>query len=289
MKKIEVAGHEPSFLPQGCDWKLVWSDEFCGTELDETKWNYRLNFWGRRSPTFTNEGVVLDGNSHMEIQLIKKGEDFYSAHLQTGSLTFDIPKDSKGIWPFGKREPAKFMHRFGYYEIRCQLPKNQGWHAAFWLQAPSIGSAPDPKYCGVECDIMENYLQHRENTIICGCGYGGYGKDSVWPGHFRFPYEETPDGWHRYGVHWSKKGYTFYADGKEIGQQNAPEVPVSEVEQFILISTECHGYHRAFGEQNAAGFSDSSWGGPVKELTEAVLPDCFRVDYVRVFDEVPEE
>lgn len=289
MKLFELEGHEPSLLPKGHDWNLVWNDEFDGTELDETKWNYRLNFWGRRSPTFTTEGVILDGNSNLEINLVRKGDDFFSAHLQTGSLTFDIPKDTNGFWPFGKREPAKFMHKFGYYEIRCQLPKNPGWHAAFWLQSPSIGTAPDPKYCGVECDIMENYRQHTENTMVCGCGYGGYGKDSVWVGHFKYPYVETPDGWHRYGVHWSKKGYTFYADGKEIGQQNAPEVPVSEVEQFILVSTECHGYHRTFGKPNAAGFSERSWGRPVEELFDATLPDCFRVDYVRVFDEVPKE
>ena len=47
MKKFEVAGHEPSFLPDG-EWKLVWADEFDGTELDRTKWDLRLNFWGKR-------------------------------------------------------------------------------------------------------------------------------------------------------------------------------------------------------------------------------------------------
>ena len=47
-----------------------------------------------------------------------------------------------------------------------------GWHAAFWLQSPSIGAHPNPKYCGVECDIMENYRQHTEGTIGCGNGWG---------------------------------------------------------------------------------------------------------------------
>ena len=44
MKKFEVKDHEPSFLPDG-EWKLTWADEFDGTELDRTKWDYRLNFW----------------------------------------------------------------------------------------------------------------------------------------------------------------------------------------------------------------------------------------------------
>ena len=54
MKKFEVSGHEPSYLPEG-EWELVWSDEFDGTELDESKWNYRLDFWGKRSPTFSKD------------------------------------------------------------------------------------------------------------------------------------------------------------------------------------------------------------------------------------------
>ena len=287
LKKFSVANHANSFLPKEKNWNLVWSDEFDGDKLDETKWNFRTYFWGRKSPTFTDEGVVLDGNSNLHIQLIEKDGDFYSAHLQTGSLTYDMPKDSDGFWPMGKFQPAKFMHRFGYYEIRCRLPKNPGWHAAFWLQAPGIGGHPDARYCGVETDIMENYRQHTEGLMLCGNGFGGYGKDAVWPGHFRFPFEETEDGWHYYGVDWSRDGYTFYADGKRIGRQGPPKVPVSEVEEFILVSTECHGYHRCFGD----GCGDDGHGGvwackPVEALKNAVLPDEFVVDHVRVFDEV---
>ena len=282
--KLEVK----SILPPGKQWKLVWNDEFEGKRLDSTKWNYRLNYWGYKSPTFTKEGVELDGEGHLKINLIRKGDDFYSGHLQTGSNTFDIPKDknAKGFWPFGTKEPAKFMHKFGYYEIRCKLPKNDGWHAAFWLQSPSIGAHPDPRYAGVECDIMENYRQHTEGTIGSGCGWGGYGKEGKWFGHIWFPYEETEDGWHTYAVDWSPEGYIFYADGKEVGRQMAPDCPVSEVDQFILISTECHGYHRAFNS-DLESTDEKGWGGkPVPALFDAELPDCFIVDYVRVFDEV---
>ncbi|HEX2948342.1 MAG TPA: glycoside hydrolase family 16 protein [Armatimonadota bacterium] len=282
MNKFVLDDHAPSFLPEQKNWKLVWNDEFDGTTLDTSKWGFRLNYWGYPSPTFTTEGVHLDGNSHVQLHLLKKDGEFYSPHLQTGSNTFDLPKDTNGFWPFGKMEEPKFMHRFGYYEIRCRLPKNDGWHAAFWLQSPSIGAAPNPKYCGVECDIMENYRQYEDGLIGCGNGWGGYGKDCKWYGHFWFPHEETPDGWHYYGVDWSRDGYTFYADGKKIGVQ---EAPVSEVEQFILVSTECHGYHVA---ENRGGLENSYH--PTRKADEklhkAVLPDYFEVDFVRVFDEI---
>ena len=218
-------------------------------------------------------------------------------HLQTASLTFDTPKDTNGFWPFGKLEEPRFLHKFGYYEIRCRHPKCDGWHSAFWLQAPGIGSHPNPKYAGVECDIMENYRQYKDGKIIGGNLWGGYGKNYQGSGHFSWDWKETEDGWHTYGVDWSPDGYRFYADRRLIGTVLPPEKaslkkimkekenanwlkegsisigPVSETEQFILISTECHGYRET-------GTYD-----PI--LDNACLPDYFEIDHVRVFDEIP--
>ena len=42
MKIFEVKDHAPSLLPDGYDFELVWSDEFDGDRLDESKWDYRL-------------------------------------------------------------------------------------------------------------------------------------------------------------------------------------------------------------------------------------------------------
>ncbi len=295
MNKFGLKDHADSFLPEGKEWKLVWNDEFDGTELDTTKWGFRLNFWGKPFKAFTKEGVVLDGKSNLQLHLVKKDGYYCSPHLQTGSLTYDIPRDTDQFWPFGKYEEAKFMHRYGYYEIRCRLPKYDGWHSAFWLQAPGIGAHPLPERGGVECDIMENYRQYKDNKMIGGNIWGGYGKNCKGSGHFQWEHVETPDRWHYYGVDWSPEGYVFYADGQEIGRvmpnpedthpgtqehswgncwNNKGTVvgPVSQVEQFILISTECHGY-RSTGTYDPL-------------LDKAVLPDYFEIDHVRVFDEV---
>lgn len=279
MKRYDHAGHAPSLLPEDKAWMLVWNDEFDGTTLDTSKWGFRRNFWGKPFPAFTDEGVELDGQSHLRLHLLRKGDEFCSPHLQTGSLTYDIPKNKEGIWPFGSYQKPKFMHRFGYYEIRCRMPKCDGWHAAFWLQAPSIGASPDPRYCGVECDIMESYKLFSSGEIICGNIWNGYGADCKGNGHFHFPFVETADGWHTYGVDWSREGYVFYADGAEVGRVAGP---ISEVEQFILVSTECHGY-RGPGFTAPAGHQP---GTPCSLLKNAVLPDYFEVDFVRVFDAV---
>ncbi|UKI37470.1 MAG: hypothetical protein L6V93_04875 [Clostridiales bacterium] len=59
------------------NWTLVWSDEFDGDKLDESKWNYRLYFWGKKSPTFTKEGVEVDGKSNLHIKLIEKDGNYF--------------------------------------------------------------------------------------------------------------------------------------------------------------------------------------------------------------------
>ena len=40
----QVPGHEPSLLPEGKAFKLVWQDEFDGKELDTSKWCYYFGY-----------------------------------------------------------------------------------------------------------------------------------------------------------------------------------------------------------------------------------------------------
>ena len=286
VKTEAVPGKAASLLPPGKSWKLVWHDEFDQKEIDRTKWMCRESFWGKDFPAFAHdfEGVEMTGET-VKLNLLRKGDEFTSPHLQTGSLTYDIPKDTKGFWPFGKVRQPLFMKKFGYFEIRCRPPKFPGWHCAFWLQSPSVGAHPDARVCGVETDIMENYKQHTEGKMVGGNGWGGYGKDSRWFGHYQWTHEETADGWHLYGCDWSPNGYTFYCDGKKVGEQNAP---VSEVEQFVLVSTEPGGYRKVGSDGGlTAGRDARTWGKPDTRLFEVKLPDFFEVDFVRVYDEIP--
>ena len=283
-----VPGKAPSLLPQGRKWTLVWHDEFDQKEIDRTKWMCRESFWGHDFPAFAHdfEGVEMTGET-VRFNLVRKGDDFTSPHLQTGSLTYDVPRNpgDKGFWPFGPRRKPLFMKKYGYFEIRCRQPKYPGWHSAFWFQAPGVGAHPDAGQCGVETDIMENYAQHIRGKIVGGNGWGGYGSQSCWYDHFEWTHEETADGWHNYGCDWTPEGYTFYCDGKKVGEQN---YPVSHVEQFLLVSTEPGGYRKVGNDGGLTAGRSKAWGKPDPRLFEAKLPDCFEVDYVRVYDAVPE-
>jgi len=266
-----IAQETKSDLPKDKKWKLVWNDEFNGTELDTTKWGFRLHIMQTRHQTFTKEGVeVKDGLLYLN--LVEKDGQYYSPHLQTGQNYLDRPGEpySNGLtWPVAHINEPKFMHKYGYYEIRCKLQEQPGWWSAFWMQSPIIGSSLDPTRAGVELDIMENFT--RDNKVSHNIHWNGYGKDHKHKGSGESIIADTADGFHTFGMDWSKSGYIFYVDGKESWRVDGP---VSDIEQFILVSTECQGYRSGNRDQ------------PSDELKKAVLPDAFIVDYVRVYDEV---
>lgn len=280
MQKFEIKDHEPSLLPEG-NWKLAWADEFDGTELDRSKWGFRTNFWGNLCDAYTDEGVILDGNSCVELHRVEKDGKYVSPQLQTGSNSFDIPigdiKNAWGedpFWKLGELEPPKFVHRYGYYECRCKFQREPEimW-SAFWTQSPSIGTRFEPEWCGVESDIMECF---EDGYITCGNIFGGYGKQLREDGRVRdIPLEKTDDGFHRLGMLWTPEEYVFYLDGKEISRCSEH---ISHVPQFILITTEVQGYRKRMScdDINELPFNIK---GEFKD-------DAFIVDYVRVFDNI---
>ena len=286
-----VPDHAPSLLPPG-RWRLVWHDEFDGDRLDDTKWGYRTCFWGRRAHWFATpeDGAVEVRDSLCRLKLVKRPDgQFVTPQLQTGEMIWDIPhvEGRDGFWPLPKRRPAKFVHRYGYYECRCRLQQMPDWWTAFWMQSPTQGCSLDPAHAGVEHDIMESC---RPGQIIPHAVHAnGYGAD-----HLGFTVPRQPEGmsthdwnitgalhldktvFHVFGMLWEPDGYTFYIDGAQHGEKvgGAPGEAVSQVPEFILVSSE------------AKDFRQNMMTGPAAPGLDAALAagDDFLVDYVRVFD-----
>ena len=271
MKKYEVNDHAPSLLPEGYDFELVWSDEFDGDTLDTSKWDYRLCMMGKRHPAWTDKGVKIE-NGCAVFSIFEENGEVVSSQLQTGYNFMDTPVEQTTFgkehlqWPIGKLKKNKFLHRYGYYECRCRLQQMNGWRSAFWMQSPIIGASLDPKLTGSEVDIMESFFVgdvHHHNVFT-----GGYGLDmqQLYVGG---DYVVSTEEFHTFGLLWLPDRYVFFVDGKEDGVITEN---VSGIEEFLLISTEAHGYryknHRPTEEAYAA----------------AKARDTFVVDHVRVFD-----
>ena len=74
---------------------------------------------------------------------------------------------------------AKFTHRYGYYECRCRLQQMPGWWSAFWMQTPTQGCSLDPRFAGIEHDIMESFevgevIPHYFHANGYGADYLGF-------------------------------------------------------------------------------------------------------------------
>lgn len=274
MQQYPVAGHAPSLLPEGKQWKLVWQDEFDGDTLDRSKWDYRLCMMGKRYPAWVEEGVTLDGKSNAVFTLLEREGRMVSAQLQTGYNFMDEPVQPTQFgadhlqWNIGKLRESKFLHGFGYYECRCRLQQKPGWWSAFWIQSPVIGASLEPRDTGTEIDVMECFTPGvvvPHNAIT-----GGYGLDCKME-RVGGVSGLDPAEYHTFGLLWSAEGYTFYVDGRKDGEIKKY---VSHRPEFILISTEVKGYREA--EHRSAPQAFASAG------------DTFAVDYVRVFDAVEE-
>ena len=291
MKKFEVENHVPSLLPDGKNWELVWADEFDGKTLDRTKWVPRLNMMGSRSPHWVEDAYEIDGNSNLVFKLEKRNGVYCTTQLQTGDYFMDgSPEEFDFLsaedresgagnknyykWPIGEIKQPKFMHKYGYYECRCKMQQKEGWWSAFWLQSPIIGSTLNAEFSGVEVDIMEQFWRTKyepHNIITHNNHWDGYGTQHKSTGAFQVPLKETADGFHVFGLEWTSEYYRYYVDGEMTWEVKAP-YPVSQTEQFILVSTE------------AVGYRSSDW--TQWEDLENAVGDTFVVDYVRVFDEV---
>ncbi len=273
MREFNIEGHEPSLLPDG-NWKMVWSDEFDGIELDRTKWDYRLSMMGNEWPSWTDKGVTLDGKGNAVFSIVEENGRPVCSQLQTGYNVMDEPIIKKTVfgdnlqWQIGKLKQNLFTHTYGYYECRCRLQQNpKAWWSAFWLQSPIIGTTIDPAESGTELDIMECF---DPGEVVYNAHTGGYGVDlrSIKIGKTSgLSLEE----FHRFGLLWDENGYTIYINGEEKGHISEN---ISRRPQFIMLSTEVVGYRKT--ERKA-----------VQQAYDLIGKDVFTVDYVRVFDRMP--
>ncbi len=196
--------------PPGKVWKLVWHDEFDGTELDRTKWE--IPEGPRRDGYWTAKAVALDGKGHLVIKTFQQDGKFYDACIRTR---------------------GKFEHTFGYYVARIRLQRQPGHWSAFWLYNASVNKVGDEGRDGTEIDIMEKpWLDERVQHALHWDGYGrqhrSAGKVSKVPG--------VMDGFHTFSLWWKPDEYIFYVDGKETWRTNAGGV--CQVPLYIKLSDE---------------------------------------------------
>ena len=230
--------------PPSPDYKLVWQDEFAGTEIDAKSWACRHP--GPRKDGINDPACLrLDGNGNLVIDIKQVGDKFHSGMISTAD----------------RRE-----WKHGYFECRMTLARQPGYWNAFWLMADTVGRAnKDPARAdltredGSEVDIVE-YLQTQGDVIHMNLHWNGYGElHKSSPGDAFIPGLRGQE-YHVFGTEWTTDGYRFFVDGREVwATTDAP----SDVPEHIILSVEI-----------------GKWAGDIRA---AMLPETIKVDWVRVW------
>ncbi len=157
----------------------------------------------------------------------------------------------------------RFMARYGFFECRAQLQKSPGVWAAFWIQSPEISKGEDPAAYGAEIDIMECFKKLGAD-IISHNVHWAYGPHQQTTHGMQSYLKGVSKGFHLFALEWTPEKYVFFVDGYRFYEVTTG---ISKIEEYLILSMEIP--------------------SKLEEIKEAVLPDEFIVDYVKVYQKKP--
>ncbi len=239
-------------------YNLVWADEFDGTSLDNSKWSYQVGAggWGNNELQHYTDRIDNTTVSNGALQIIAK-EEAYNGASYTSSRIRSI---NQGDWTYGRMEAS------------IKLPVGQGIWPAFWMMPTESAYGIWPR--SGEIDIME-YLGHQTSINYGTCHFGDAWDNKDYSGNSRniSPASYADGNFHTFSVEWEPNEIRWYVDGIHYhtfdGNVGSYIYPFDRDFHFIL--------------NIAVG---GSWPGNPDATT--VFPQTMEVDYVRVYQELPD-
>jgi beta-glucanase (GH16 family) len=184
--------------------------------------------------------------------------------VRDGVLDIEARKGADGKWQSGLLASATpsnagFAQRYGYFEMRAQLPPGPGTWPGFWLNANQRHNDPNP---GVEIDVVEYYGQFPDayHSAVHVWNKADPKKSTVQDHVIAVPSGSLTSGFHTYGVDVEPDWITFYRDRRETWQLATP----AELKDPLMVLVDL-----ALG---------SGW--PIDKTPN---PSVMQVDYVHVF------
>lgn len=250
-------------VPQLDGYTLLWHDEFNGTEMDESIWNYEPH-----APGWVNNELQ---------QYTKSTENVY---VQNGSLVIKANKtvDEKGKTHYtsGKvttQNKRDFM--YGKVVARAKVPEGQGLWPAFWMMPTSEGYYGQWPKCG-EIDIME-ILGNQVDTAYCTIHYGEPHAEQQGRRVLTAAEGTYASDFHEYSVEWEPGEMRFYID----------DVMVLTVNDWFTCypGAKESPYPAPFNQKFYVQLNlavGGNWPGNPDETTDFDKAK-FEIDYVRVY------
>ncbi|MGB5983257.1 MAG: glycoside hydrolase family 16 protein [Nonlabens sp.] len=241
-------------------WKLMWSEEFDGDQLDTEIWNRQIEPAGR----FNEEWQ-------------RYTDDVKNAYVENGQLVmvaiYKGDYHGMGNYTSARLNTAqKKTFKYGKIAARIKLPKGNGIWPAFWTLGNNIdengGDTPWP-FCG-EIDILELYGSKDDGAIEANIHYANKKGSHESMGSKTFELEEGifADDFHVFELEWNEQELIWYVDGKEYARTDITGKEFKEFhkEHFLLLNIAVGG----------------KWSGKADDSTG--FPQKMYVDWIRHYE-----
>jgi beta-glucanase (GH16 family) len=233
-------------------WNLVWNEEFDGTYIDRSKWDFEIGYIRNNELQYytdRNENAWVE-NSNLVIEA--RREDFNGHKYTSASLNTN----------------GRHSFKYGRIEMRAKLPYGKGIWPAFWTLGSNFNTVGWPD-CG-EIDIMELVGGGIENDAktYANLHWGNKDIHENVSGSMVLESGIFADDYHVIGIEWDEKQISWYVDDRTY-YTAAIDVEGMEAfhrSHFILINLAVGG----------------NWPGSPDEST--VFPQRYYIDWVRVYE-----
>lgn len=253
--------------------ELVWSDEFTGDKLDKTKWCFP--WWiTQRKGGFWHEDMVRVEGGNLIISTDYKAEPLKNYYYDDWHDKIDFKEYKSGYYSACIETSNLYEQKYGYFEVRCILPKSAGMWSAFWFMNEGVYNVDGSGEDGTEIDVFESmYCKDSYwgagNAVASNLHFDGYNEGHQYQTAGKYfvnnPYEE----FNTYGLEWNENEYIFYINGVESGRSSFGGV--SKNPEHMILSCEVSGED---------GVPTTKRGNTIDKDN---MPADFIVDYVRAY------
>jgi beta-glucanase (GH16 family) len=265
---VPVSAAPATASAPGSKWELVWSDEFDRDGLpNPAKWNYEDGFVRNQEKQYYTRGRKENARvEHGMLVIEGRKEQFKNPRFKAGSANAPGADEYAGYTAASLITSRKASWLYGRIDVRAKLPQGQGVWPAIWMLGDNVNTVGWPR-CG-EIDIME-FVGHDPNHVHATVHYSLDGKHKSSGSRLRTP--APYNDFHIYAMEWNNDRMDFFFDDQKyhtFDLKAADEKGENSFRkpQFLMINLALGG----------------SWGG---KIDDAIMPQKFLIDYVRVYKE----
>ncbi len=276
-------------------YKYVWGDEFEGSDLDFSKWDFEDR---------------MGGSGKVEVSWDKDTVDVNEGRLKLHALNYfnQTLESTRYKVPYSVVTKYKMNYTYGYAEIRARVPYYEGSWPSFWgLNIGGQGgiksdggvcydaSASSKKKYGVEIDIFEIFGSKSVVTPNAHKWYrpNNFDYDKIFgtttENHTQLTsrtlfdwskkdvdLKNLSNEYHTYGFEWTPKEMKFYVDGENYYSL--------DITKSFDLSNDMERFHEPiFLMFNNHVFADDmDWYQNVID-DHSVMPFCYYIDWFRLY------